>query len=137
VEVVEVIVAIVVAEIDTVSGTSKEEHTAEREVEATEVVAVEDGEIEEIIEVPLLLVTIDGRSPVSPLRGTMEVATGEEVAVMIGVEVAVTGEVLGRATPRTGPSLCPGTRGWRRSCSTLDMGPLASTLKGTRIFLWR
>ena len=37
-------------------------------------------------------------------------------------------------TPRTGPSLWPGTREWRRSSSTLNMVRQGSTLKGERLF---
>ena len=86
------------------------------------------GEIEETIEDPLLATTGGRRS----LRtGTMEAETAEEaVGVVEMIGVAETGAGPGRATLTTGPSLCPGTREWRRSSSTLVMDPLASTLRG-------
>ena len=88
------------------------------------------GEIEETIEARHLATTGGRRS----LRtGTMEVETVEEAVAgveMRGVAVEETGVDPGRATLMTGPSLCPGTRGWRRSSSTLVMDPLASTLRG-------
>ena len=73
----------------------------------------------------------------NPMIGTMAVAVVTMVVVEEEVEVekiAETGEVVveveERDTARTGPSLCPGMREWRRNSSIRVMGPLASTLIG-------
>ena len=60
----------------------------------------------------------------------MEDAVVEDVEEMM--EVAETVEVEEADTPRTGPSPWPGTRGWRRSSSTLNTVIQGSTLKGKK-----
>ena len=136
------------AVIATDSGTRSEEPTArttDREEEEEEVVevgeevieeAVEDGEIEETVAV-IFPPTIGGRMTALTIVITeaaeiaaTEDAVVEDVEEMMGV--AETVEVEEEDTPRTGPSPWPGTRGWRRSSSTLNTVLQGSTLKGKK-----
>ena len=135
------------AVIATDSGTRSEEPTArttdreeaEEDVEVGEEVieeAAEDGEIEETVAV-ICPPTIGGRMTVPTIVTTeaaeiaaMEDAVVEDVEEMMGV--AETVEVEEEDTPRTGPSPWPGTRGWRRSSSTLNTVLQGSTLKGKK-----
>ena len=64
------------------------------------------------------------------LKEVAETVIVEDVEEMM--EVAETVEVEEEDTPRTGPSPCPGTRGWRRSSSTLNTVLQGSTLKGKK-----
>ena len=134
------------AVIATDSGTRSEEPTArttdreeEEVVEVGEEViaeAAEDGEIEETVAV-ICPPTTGGRMTVLTIVTTeaaeiaaMEDAVVEDVEEMMGV--AETVEVEEEDTPRTGPSPWPGTRGWRRSSSTLNTVLQGSTLKGKK-----
>ena len=64
----------------------------------------------------------------SPRTATMVEAVEVAGVETIGEVAAVAVEVSG--TAMTGPSLCPGMRGWRRNSSTLATVRLASTLTG-------
>ena len=98
--------------------------------------AAEDGEIEKTV-VVICPPTIGGRMTVLTIVTTeaaeiaaMGDAVVEDVEEMM--EVAETVEVEEADTPRTGPSPWPGTRGWRRSSSTLNTVLQGSTLKGKK-----
>ena len=89
-------------------------------------VAVEAGAEKAGEREALCLPTTVGRT--SLRTATMEEAVEGAEVETIGEAVEVVAEVSG--TAMTGPNLCQGTRGWRRSSSTPATVRLASTLTG-------
>jgi len=143
--------AVVVEEEETEGeyGTRLEEPTVEMRgmevteevvvVDGVEIVTVEDGEVvAEDVTMELLYPLIIGGRKMVPVTDTME---EEEVVDMVDVveeeEEEMTGvEVVELPPPRrTGPSLHPGTKGLRKSCSELATDLLESILTGTKTFL--
>lgn len=114
------------------------EVTEEVVVDGVETVTVEDGEVEVVVEdetMELLCPLITGGRKMVPVTDTMEEAE-DMVDVVVEEEEEMTGEeVVDPLLRRTGLSLHPGTKGWRKNCSDLATGLLASILTGTRISL--
>ena len=118
----------------TAGTTDREEEEAAEAGEAS--VEAEDGEIGETVG------TVEATS--QPTTGgrmtdlTIATMAAAEIAAMEDAEVdveammvdAVIDEVEEADTLRTGPSLWPETREWRRNSSTLNMVHQGSTLKG-------
>lgn len=133
----------------TVCGTRNAELTArttgrEEDEEASEeeiVEVAEDGEIEETV-VVTCPPTTGGRMTALMIATTVaaEIAAMEDAevdveAMMVDAVIVEVEEAEAEAdTRRTGPSLRPETREWRRNSSALNMVRLGSTLKGMRIF---
>ena len=73
--------------------------------------------------------------------GRTSLRTATMVEVVEEAEVETTGEVEAvevSGTATTGPNLCPGMRGWSKSCSRAEAAnPRASISTDTRIFPWR
>lgn len=115
-----------------------EEVTDQVVVDGVETVTVEDGEVEVVVEdvtMELLCPLITGGRKMVPVTDTMEEAE-DMVDVVVEEEEEMTGEeVVDPLLRRTGLSLHPGTKGWRKNCSDLATGLLASILTGTRISL--
>lgn len=114
------------------------EVTEEVVVDGVETVTVEDGEVEVVVEdvtMVLLCPLITGGRKMVPVTDTME-EVEDMVDVVVEEEEEMTGEeVVDPLLRRTGLSLHPGTKGWRKNCSDQATGLLASILTGTRISL--